>query len=149
MSTYTDTAKKLALLLEYRTEDEDSTVVFTDRALNEWSADREQVSSLIHGIKASEDFVYKEVFRALRAIADEGFETVKNGLGYYCEPNIYTYDLLKWLAGSIWHVYYISEALERFGECGNDGFVLLAVAQEIAKQEIWDAVLDLVRDETE
>lgn len=56
------------------------------------------------------------------------------------EPDIYTVELTAWLHSLNSRVYYLSEALTECGPC-KDGFQLLAMAQMIEKEEVFQQVV--------
>ena len=69
--------------------------------------------------------------------ADEAFASL--------EPDIYTGELTAWLHSLNSRVYYLGEALT---ECGSfrDGFQLLAAAQMIEKEEVFQQVVAALQD---
>ncbi len=79
----------------------------------------------------------REVLEAIKD-SDEG-DDIGDRL-YEIEPDIYTYDLLQWLAEDINNVYYISEVLEEYGGDVRDGFQLLQMAQARRINEISMAI---------
>jgi hypothetical protein len=58
----------------------------------------------------------------------------------HLEPDVYTSDLTAWLHSSNSRVYYLGEALAEYGTF-RDGFQLLAAAQMIEKEEVFQQVL--------
>lgn len=58
--------------------------------------------------------------------------------------DIYTYDLTEWLHSDNSNVYYLDKAINEYG-CKN-GFELLATAQYIAIDEVFEYVFNLLKD---
>lgn len=61
------------------------------------------------------------------------------------EADIYTGHLTAWLALNVNHVYYLTEALEEYGD-SRDGFQILGLAQMRHKHEIADALLGAITE---
>ncbi|HLJ95418.1 MAG TPA: hypothetical protein VKU02_19735 [Gemmataceae bacterium] len=64
------------------------------------------------------------------------------------EPDIYTADLTAWLHSSNSRVYYLGEAMESYGSF-RDGFQLLAAAQILEKEEVFQQVVTALQDQLE
>lgn len=62
------------------------------------------------------------------------------------EPDIYTSGLTGWLHSRNSRVYYLDEAMREYGPF-KDGFQLLAAAQMMEKEEVFQQVLDALREE--
>jgi len=91
----------------------------------------------------SMDSVYKFTCEALGVIADstgKNEDEIRESI-YDIEGDVYTSDLTEWLDESNYHVEYITEALQEYGEF-KDGFALLNAAQATAKKDVGNIVLD-------
>jgi len=152
MNKIVEVAKRFLDCLEVRTrESGEQFVCFKSEVIEKDTDEYRKLSSLIWKLKEnlSEDFVYWEVYNCLNEIIDlkpeteEGLEDILENI----EPDVYTSDLTEWLNQHNGHVYYLTEALETYEI--KDGFQLLAVAQELAKREVWTEVIELIRSEVE
>lgn len=85
---------------------------------------------------------YEFANRALAAIvdADNDEDSIRQAIDEI-EPDVYTADLTSWLAENINHVNWLTDAMENFGPF-DDGFNLLATAQQMHKQAVANAVLE-------
>ncbi len=88
------------------------------------------IEEAVDALAASEDAV-----DALAASEDA--DEARNSL----EPDVYTSDLTAWLHSRNSRVYYLSEVLAEYGSF-RDGFQLLAAAQMIEKEEVFQQVVD-------
>ena len=89
----------------------------------------------------SMDSVYMFVYEVLAHISESQATSIQeleeNILDI--EPDVYTGELTDWLGENNNHVYYLSKALDEYGM--TDGFQALGVAQQMAKQEVAQIVL--------
>jgi hypothetical protein len=97
-----------------------------------------------HGDKLPDDTVYEFIENCADAIADH--EDPQEAIAEI-EPSPYTADLTAWLHARVDHVYYLTECLEenRF----DDGFQLLAAAQQKQIQEIGYALVSALEEAAE
>jgi hypothetical protein len=97
-----------------------------------------------HGDALPDDYIYEFINDALAVLSDceEGNEEEAI---YEMEPDCYTTNLTAWLHSSNNRVYYITEALEEFGDI-KDGFQLLGIAQTKEKQEVAILVLEGIKE---
>jgi hypothetical protein len=79
------------------------------------------------------------------AVICEAFEAIElDGESYTVEPDIYYYDLNKWIVEPFAHEY-LNEALEN--NTYKDFYILIQDAQEVAKQRIYTAVRIFLEEE--
>lgn len=103
-----------------------------------------------HGNRLPNDWIYDKYESILSNISGyDDYSNIDN-----IRPEIvdglvdcYTSNLTEWLNDNNSNVYYISEALENFGNGNNDGFALLAQAQYLAIDEIFSKVASLLEKE--
>lgn len=152
MNKIVEVAKRFFECLEVKTrETGEKFVCFKPEVIEKNTEEYRKLSEVIWGLKKNlgEDFVYWEVYNCLSEIIDlapeteEGLEDILENI----EPDVYTSDLTEWLNEHNGHVFYLTEALETYEI--KDGFELLAVAQELAKREVWTEVIELIRSEAE
>jgi hypothetical protein len=89
-----------------------------------------------------DDWRYAFIEQAVDALAEhEDTDDARDSL----EPDIYTNDLTAWLHSRNSRVYFLDEAL---AECGSfrDGFQLLATAQMMEKEEVFQQVVAALQD---
>lgn len=105
-----------------------------------------------HGDRLPNDWTYKAIVEVLDAIEDfehygdsldDARHEIVDGL-----VDIYTADLTGWLHENVYNVYYLNEAIDRFGPV-DDGFRLLSMAQFVAYDEIFSDVLTALETEAE
>jgi hypothetical protein len=90
-----------------------------------------------------DDWRYAFIEQAVDALAGhEDADDARSSL----EPDIYTSGLTAWLHSHNDRVYYLGEALREYGTC-RDGFQLLAAAQMIEKEEVFQQVLAALEDQ--
>lgn len=108
-----------------------------------WSTDSEDVAIRdmchdAHGEMLPDDWKYRFIVDALDLIAEtDDVDDVT------IEPDVYTADLTAWLASHNGRVYYLTQALEEYGEI--DGFRALACAQAFEREEVYFSVLSSIR----
>ena len=110
----------------------------------------EKLSEVMRKIECSEDFVYEQTWNCLSWLVDgvlEDPDEIEDMLleAIDREVDIYTSDLTGWLNKSVWHVYYLGEAL-KLGSA-EDGFQLLMRAQYCAIEEVWREIIHLIQGE--
>lgn len=122
---------------------------------------KDKISNVLYRLNDEEhiciDDVYDQSYWALEWL-DEAFdaedEPDEDDLRDQLEErvdsavNVYTHDLTAWLHRSVWHVYYITEALEEYPDT-DDGFKLLQIAQYRCFDVIWGNILQLILEEFE
>lgn len=101
-----------------------------------------------HGDKLPDDWTYGTYADLMQRITEydlETFEQLEDVRGEIVESyvDIYTKGLTEWLNEDINNVYYITRALEEFGNF-EDGFKLLATAQYMAIDEVMQEVVNLL-----
>lgn len=94
----------------------------------------------------SSDSCYLFVWEALRIIADSAADSIDNlrDEGRDIEADSYTNQLTSWLAESVNHVAYITQALQEID--WKDGFSLLQVAQAQAKTDVFEIVVNQLEE---
>jgi hypothetical protein len=103
-----------------------------------------KVIHAVHGKKLPDDTTYSMIEQCAAAIAELGdYESNEDNARdrvSEIEPDVYTYDLTKWLNARVDHVEYLSEAIKQFG--GDlDGYKALAVAQSLQIQEVGQSLI--------
>ena len=102
------------------------------------------LSNLIHSPDIDEDTAYEEVLAALEAIDEYGLKDIEDTYFECCEPDIYTHDLLEWVSRNLCNVTWCDEAM---AQRSSENFIdLLMDAQAMAKEHMWRATIDLVRE---
>jgi hypothetical protein len=96
-----------------------------------------EVSHKVHGDKLPDDTTYEFIERAAGAISD--VDEIEDAIAEM-EPDVYTNALTGWLHARADHIYYLNEALEQYGPF-DDGFKLLATAQQLHIQEVARALV--------
>jgi hypothetical protein len=89
-----------------------------------------------------DDWRYAFIEQAVDALVEH--EDTDDALGRL-EPDIYTSDLTAWLHSLNSRVYFLDEALAVYGSF-RDGFQLLAAAQMIEKEEVFQQVVSALQD---
>jgi hypothetical protein len=90
-----------------------------------------------------DDWRYAFIEDAVDALADH--EDTDDARGRL-EPDIYTHDLTGWLHSLNGRVYYLDEALTEHGSF-RDGFQLLATAQMLEKEEVFQQVVAALEEQ--
>lgn len=90
-----------------------------------------------------DDTIWEFISRCADALADSSEGDEGDSISEI-EPDMYTSQLTAWLAASVNHVGYISQALNDFGEF-DDGFKLLACAQKCHIDEIGWSLIEVLR----
>ena len=112
-----------------------------------WSTESEEAEIkelcyAAHDDMMPDDWKYRFIVDALDLIAEaDDVDDVT------IEPDIYTADLTAWLASHNGRVYYLTQALEEYGE--TDGFRALACAQAFEREEVYFSVLSSIREMVE
>lgn len=107
-------------------------------------APKELVDAFLESLRI-EDFDYSTFRRSFEIIADYGddyelydvMDEMIDGM-----VDMMTYDLLKWLAESIYNVDYMTQAIKDYD--AQDGFQVLSIAQGIAIREIFEVAMSLL-----
>ena len=99
-----------------------------------------------HGDRFPDDFIYSTFSDLLQRLSEYTINNMDDIENYRHEivdgyVDIYTHDLIKWLASDIANVYYITQAIEEFG--ATDGFQVLSTAQYIAIDEVMNYVIGM------
>ena len=90
-----------------------------------------------------DDCRYAFIEQAVDALANhEDTDDARSSL----EPDIYTNDLTAWLHSLNGRVYYVDQAIAEYGTF-RDGFQLLAAAQMIEKEEVFQQVVAALEDQ--
>lgn len=97
-----------------------------------------------HNGMLPDDYKYKFTVDALTLIAESDLDTDLEELGYQIEADIYSHDLLQWVASNLTRSEYVDQAVE---ECHVDTenfqlFRALGVGQQLERQEVFSAVLN-------
>lgn len=124
--------------------DDGQRLVFTPESYG--AEGRSILSGVMRDLNMAQDFLYNEVYNALEAIAESGLEDVENNPGAYYVTDSYTSNLTAWLASNINHAQYLTEALDKYGVF-RDGSDALRIAQDLAMEKVWMAVIRAVQDE--
>lgn len=133
-------AERLEKLFEYNGE----RTIFTRQALTDRSEDQQRLSDLIHASDVGEDTAYSEVVGALDTLSTESTEDIEDCIWDYCEPDVYTSDLMEWAqipANRGW----CDEAMSE-GVAGDSLASIIAAGQQMAKVRVWEMVIELVRE---
>jgi len=106
-----------------------------------------QVIRSAHADKLPDDTVYAFIEKAANALADASEDAEPSDVISEIEPDPYTASLTSWLNARPDHVYFLTECLEenRF----DDGFQLLATAQQKQIQEIGFALVSALENAAE
>lgn len=136
--------KKYEAMFELKKRNDDSIIVFKDNA----SDNLKDSVFKAHADRLPDDWIFDIYHSILSTLMDYDIETIDDIEEFRSEivdglVSVYTYDLTKWLNTSNYNVYYITEALEDYGPF-DDGFKLLAMAQYIAIDEIFNEVINLL-----
>ena len=108
-----------------------------------WSTESEEAEIkelcyAAHDDMMPDDWKYRFIVDALNLVAEaDDVDDVT------IEPDVYTSDLTAWLASHNGRVYYLTQALEEYGE--TDGFRALACAQAFERKEVFYSVLSSIR----
>ena len=132
-------AERLAGNLKYDAKIE--RVVFVECSGEDYRA----LSNLMYNLDVDEDTAYEEVRDALEAIAEMGLESIEENIWEYTESDIYTHDLLEWIGKNLSNVGWCDRALREYGQ-PDSTMALIGAGQSMAKEHIWKAVIDLVRE---
>lgn len=102
-----------------------------------------------HGERLPDDFIYSAYCELLEKIAEYDADKMKSA--DYLEQmrseivagccDVYTADILHWLASDVRNVYYLGEAME---EAQNDGFELIQRAQYRAYDDVMGYVINFL-----
>ena len=87
-----------------------------------------------HGDSWPDDTIYQFIIESLDALADSDYPE-----DAYLEADVYTHDLLEWLASSNTRVGYCDEAMSEFGTTGSI-LAIIALGQYTEKREVLDSV---------
>lgn len=139
-------ASKLYKAIDWKKIDEDTKrVVITERSGNNYEDLLKITFKVSEDTNLSTDSVYEFTMEALGVIADASGDTIDEirEAGYEIEADAYTSSLIEWLNQSNYHVYYLDEAIKNGA---TDGFNALYQAQQEAKQEVFNIVLDWMTD---
>lgn len=85
-------------------------------------------------------FVMDQAYNVLDYVADNGLDNLEDN---FPEPDVYTDDILSWLAGTTYNLGYVTEALQD-GRYDNAN-ALLSMAQFLAIADIWTSLGDMLR----
>lgn len=129
-------ATEMLDMFERRKRGEEEFVVLK-RDAPEWMQD---IIYKSQGDLPSDDYTYEFVKDAISLIADNEGEDIDE-LVSEIEPDSYTSSLTAWLDSSIYKIYYLTEALQEYG-IFEDGFQLLATAQQMERQEVARSVIE-------
>jgi len=104
----------------------------------------EDISNLAreaHGDLFPNDYTYRFIADALSTLHDSDVETIDEAQEAIAqiEPDPYTSDLTAWLASDVRRVYYLDDIIGEYSP--DDGFTLLAMAQQQERQEVANSVL--------
>ena len=138
-----DHASKLYQAMDWKEfDDKTKRVIITERSGAVYEELLDLTFKVNDEIQLSDDSTYEFTMEALGMIADTTAtnEDELREAGYEMEADCYTSDLTNWLNQSNYHVYFLTEVLEEMEF--KDGFNLLATAQQKAKQEVFNLVLD-------
>ncbi len=144
--TFLEKANSYLNVLEIKNRESDNkTIAVTkEQAFN--TPEYEELTHVLWNINMSIDSVWMFTHEALTALTDQEPETEETAHEIIdeIEPDAYTGELTAWLAENTNHVYYLSEALETYES--KSGFEALAIAQQLAKQEVGHLIVDLISE---
>jgi len=132
-------AEKLSGLLEY----DGVRVVFTVPKGEDYETLRDLIRNLVTVDKVDDDLAYEETQNALEAIARSDCDEAEDH-SYGLEADIYTGDLIEWLAAGPWNYAWCDDEMEE-GEF-NSIIAIIGAGQSAAKRCVWHAVIGLVRE---
>lgn len=135
-------AKECLTYLETKKRDNGNEFICHTKAAPEWFMD------LIH--KAHDDFLpddykYEFILNTLYSIANSNKKADLDELGYEIEADIYTSDLIQWLASNLYRIEYVNEAMADFGTDVKDIIQYIQMGQQKEKQEVYTTILDGLR----
>lgn len=125
-----------AMIVQYEREDGETFLRLQD-GRPEWML---AVIRAAHDGWLPDDYRYRWAYHALDRIKEAADREEARDMVYDVEADAYTHDLTTWLASDNRRVYYLTEALEEFGN-PEDGFRLLATAQYLERREVGHATL--------
>ena len=140
-------AKKAQKLLDNlepkHRECDNKDIIVSKRTCNK---EYKQLRDVLMNIQMSMDSVYMFAWEALNAITEADAKTLVEAQEAIdgIEPDIYTSDLTAWLNEHCGHVYYLTQALDEYET--KDGYNALAIAQQLAKREIGQLIVDMLAD---
>ena len=80
----------------------------------------------------------------MNSLEDIDMDDIRDSIFEEIEPDCYTSGLTEWLNSKNSRVFYLTEALENFGEF-KDGFQLLASAQQIEMEEVYSMGIEFIK----
>lgn len=100
-----------------------------------------------HGERLADDWTFGIYYSILGSLIDSGAKTVEKAQEMEDEiidglVDVYTSDLTAWLNSSVDNVFYLERAVKELG--AKDGFQILAGAQYLAIEDIFQEVLNLL-----
>lgn len=99
-----------------------------------------------HGDAFPDDFIYRIIWDAVCAIADnDGDEDAARDS--VSEPDIYNSDLLAWVSGDLHRAQYADDAIKEFG--ADTLFAALQYGQSEQRGEIFDAVWSFLEEKAD
>jgi hypothetical protein len=106
-----------------------------------------------HGDKMPNDFIYATFADLLQRVTDYDVDTVDDLQEYVHEivdgyVDIYTHDLLQWLASDVDNLEYLAQAAQDGWTVDDGTWQLLARAQYYAIEEVMQHVLSLLENDT-
>lgn len=116
-----------------RADSTDQIVVLTKES-PEWLRD---VVMEAHGSSMPDDLIYAHIRDVIDALADD--DSDPQGVISEMEADVYTRDLIAWLASDVGYTDYMTQAIEEYG--AKDGFSILSCAQKIWMDEIGNNVI--------
>jgi hypothetical protein len=132
-------ASQAAQMMVTDTRDDGSKFVKFNESRPQWMQD---LAFSAHADMLPDDFRYQFISDALDLIADADEDTDLEELCYEIEADAYNSDLLKWLSSNLSRGGYCDEHLSE----SNDIFHAIAWGQLEEKQEVYNQVLQFLRD---
>lgn len=117
-------------------------VLFTDEARSRGSVEFSAMVRWMNGNRSATTFLLDQAYYMLDHVSNEGLENIESD---YPEPDIYTEDLVAWLAQTTRNLTYVTEALREGGNSIADGTDLLQRAQYMAIRDAWASLAKVLK----
>jgi hypothetical protein len=140
--SYADKAQRYLDVLKLDQRHDKDIVICMDMGSREYK----ELSEVLHKMEMSMGSVWMFAWEALHNIVDSDPQTregLEDDLLDNIEADIYTADLISWLAESLEHTYYVDDILKSYPDMGDIAKVL-TYAQYDAKKEVFMAVVRAV-----
>lgn len=128
--------------MEVKNREDKSIVCFKIEKIN--CKEYQDLVNVLSEVKLSLDSVMMFAYQSLNTIIDSNAKSEEQAHEAIdaMEPDVYTGRLTAWLAENAYHVYYLTDAIKDYS--AEDGFQALAIAQQLAMQEVGHALVDML-----